>query len=84
MKYYRLKDDKVYLNFNICPYGAGKTYYEMNKTWKDLKKRIKQILDEEQSCREDKIRLIISLLELYKATYLKSKGEQDEDNSTSK
>lgn len=56
MKYYdknRFKD--VYLNFNLCPYGNGKTYYEMNKNWKDLKKRIKQILDEEQSCREDKI-----------------------------
>lgn len=61
------------LNFNIAPYGAGKTYYEMNKNWKDLKRRIKNILDEKESCRETKINLIIGLLENYKEVYYRSK-----------
>lgn len=59
-------------NFNISP-RCGKTYYEINKSWKDLKQRIKQILDEKQSCKETKIISIISLLEDYRNRYLKGK-----------
>lgn len=61
-------------NFNL-PRNCGKTYYEMNKGWKDLKARVKQILDDKNSCRENKIDLIIALLENYKHTFLISKGE---------
>ena len=61
-------------NFNTQR-GSGKTYYEINKSWKDLKRRIKQILDDKDSCRENKINLIIALLEDYKKRYLISKGE---------
>ena len=60
-------------NFNIAP--CGKTYYEMNTNWKDLKKLIKQILDDRNSCRKNKIDSIICMLEHYKETYFKSKGE---------
>ena len=58
-------------NFNIAP--CGKTYYEMNVSWRDLKARIKQILDDRDSCRENKIDLIIVMCEHYKQTYLTSK-----------
>lgn len=78
----RFKD--VYLNFNICPYGYGKTYYEMNKSWKDLKKRIKQILDSEQESRINKINGIIGILEHYKAVYLTSKGDGNSDGKQNK
>ena len=61
-------------NFNL-PRNCGKTYYEMNKGWKDLKARVKQILDDKNSCRKNKIDLIIALLENYKHTFLVSKGE---------
>ena len=64
-------------NFNL-PRNCGKTYYEMNKGWKDLKARVKQILDDKNSCRENKIDLIIALLENYKHTFLISKGEDKE------
>lgn len=64
-------------NFNL-PRNCGKTYYEMNKGWKDLKARVKQILDDKNSCRENKIDLIIALLENYKHTFLISKGDDKE------
>lgn len=62
------------LNFNTAP--CGKTYYEMNKNWKYVKQRVKQILDEKESCREYKISMIVSILENYKETYLVSKKEK--------
>jgi hypothetical protein len=62
------------LNFNTAP--CGKTYYEMNKSWKYVKQRVKQILDEKESCREYKIDMIVSILENYKETYLVSKKEK--------
>ena len=65
------------LNFNTAP--CGKTYYEMNKNWKYLKTRVKQILDEKQSSRVYKIDMIIAMLELYKNTYLISKGNEDNE-----
>lgn len=40
----------IKLNFNIAP--CGKTYYEMNYNWRYLKSRVKQILDDRNSCRE--------------------------------
>ena len=66
----------IKLNFNVAP--CGKTYYEMNCSWRDLKSRVKQILDDRDSCRENKIDLIILMLENYKHTYLVSKGESNE------
>ena len=45
----------MYYNFNVSPRGYGKTYYEINKSWKELKNRIKQILDCPNSCKEIKI-----------------------------
>lgn len=63
----------IKLNFNTAP--CGKTYYEMNTNWRYLKSRVKQILDDRNSCRENKIDLIIVMLENYKKTYLTSKGE---------
>lgn len=63
----------IKLNFNTA--SCGKTYYEMNKGWRDLKARVKQILDDKNSCRENKIDLIIALLENYKHTFLIRKGE---------
>lgn len=62
------------LNFNTA--SCGKTYYEMNKNWKYVKQRVKQILDEKESCREYKIGMIVSILENYKETYLVSKKER--------
>ena len=61
-------------NFNIA--SCGKTYYEMNVSWRDLKARVKQILDDRNSCRENKIDMIIIMLEHYKKTYLTSKGDE--------
>lgn len=58
-----------YYNFNIA--SCGKTYYEINKSWKDLKNRIKQILDAKESCKEIKILEIKGLLEDYENRYLK-------------
>lgn len=66
----------IILNFNTAP--CGKTYYEMNKNWKFIKYRVKQILDEKESCREYKIDMIISLLENYKSTYLRSEVSNNE------
>ena len=63
----------IKLNFNTA--RCGKTYYEMNKGWRDLKARVKQILDDKDSCRENKIDLIIALLKNYKHTFLVSKGK---------
>lgn len=60
-------------NFNIAP--CGKTYYEMNVSWRDLKAEVKRILDKKDSCRKNKIDMIIIMLEHYKKTYLTSKGE---------
>ena len=57
-------------NFNVCR-SNGKTYYEMNKSWKDIKKRIKIILDEPQKCRYEKIIEIVGMLEMYNEMYLK-------------
>ena len=65
------------LNFNTAP--CGKTYYEMNRNWKYLKTRVKQILDEKQSSRVYKIDMIIGMLEHYKNTYLISKGNEDNE-----
>ena len=65
------------LNFNTAP--CGKTYYEMNRNWKYLKTRVKQILDEKQSSRVYKIDMIIAMLEHYKNTYLISKGKDDNE-----
>ena len=65
--------DKMYYNFNFLPRGYGKTYYEINKSWKELKNRIKQILDCTNSCKEIKILKIKSLLEDYENRYLKVK-----------
>lgn len=65
------------LNFNTAP--CGKTYYEMNRNWKYLKTRVKQILDEKQSSRVCKIDMIIAMLEHYKNTYLISKGSEDNE-----
>lgn len=77
MKYYKI-DKRLYgtLNFNISP-GCGKTYYEINKQWKELKQRIKQILDGQESCRETKILEIKCLLEDYENRYLKRSGNND-------
>ena len=63
----------VTLNFNTARYG--KTYYAMNKNWKYIKQRVKQILDEKESSREYKIDMVITILENYKSTYLKRKGK---------
>ena len=63
-------------NFNISP-RCGKTYYEMNVSWRDLKTEVKRILDDRNSCRKNKIDLIICRLEHYKKTYLTSRGEKD-------
>ena len=63
----------MYYNFNVSPRGNGKTYYEINKSWKELKNRIKQILDCPNSCKEIKILEIKSLLEDYENRYLKVK-----------
>lgn len=65
-------DDHYIYNFNIAP--CGKTYYEMNKSWRYIKRHIKDILDSTDSYREHKINSIIGMLEMYKATYLRSKG----------
>ena len=75
-KYYKF-DKRLYgtLNFNMAK--CGKTYYEINKSWKELKQRIKQILDERESCKETKILEIKSLLEDYEHRYLKrNKGNE--------
>ena len=58
-------------NFNTAP--CGKTYYEMNVSWRDLKAAIKRTLDARESCRENKIDKIISMCETYKKTYLTSR-----------
>ena len=63
----------MYYNFNVSPRGYGKTYYEINKSWKELKNRIKQILDCPNSCKENKILEIKCLLEDYENRYLKVK-----------
>ena len=60
----------MYYNFNVSP-RCGKTYYEINKSWKELKNRIKQILDCPNSCKEMKILEIKGLLEDYENRYLK-------------
>ena len=62
----------MYYNFNVSP-RCGKTYYEINKSWKELKQRIKQILDSPNSCKETKILEIKCLLEDYENRYLKVK-----------
>lgn len=71
MKYYKFDNRLRYvkLNFNMAP--CGKTYYEINKSWKELKNRIKQILDAKESCKETKILEIKCLLEDYENRYLK-------------
>lgn len=57
-------------NFNICP-KCGKTYYEINKSWKDLKQQIKNVLDEKQKSRYEKIIEIQGLLDYYQTIYFK-------------
>ena len=75
-KYYKF-DKRLYgtLNFNISP-RCGKTYYEINKSWKELKQRIKQILDSPNSCKEIKILEIKSILEDYEYRYLNGDNKQ--------
>ena len=74
-KYYKF-DKRLYtLNFNISP-RCDKTYYEINKSWKELKQRIKQILDSPNSCKETKILEIKCLLEDYEHRYLKGDNNQ--------
>ena len=73
-KYYKF-DKRLYtLNYNVSP-KCGKTYYEINKSWKELKQRIKQILDERESCKETKILEIKCLLEDYEHRYLKGNNK---------
>lgn len=59
----------IKLNFKMAP--CGKTYYEVNKSWKELKKRIKQILDSTESCKETKILEIKCVIKDYESRYLK-------------
>lgn len=61
----------IYYNVKINQYGYGKTYYEINKSWNELKQRIKQILDEPESTRITKILEIKCLLKDYENRYLK-------------
>lgn len=49
----------------------GKTYYEYNKNWKDLKRQIKIILDSTQKSRNEKCIEITAMIEMYYNTYLK-------------
>ena len=56
-------------NFNICPQN-GKTYFEIETSWRERKKLIKIILDDRNSCKEIKIIRIISILEDYRDRYL--------------
>ena len=53
-KYYKF-DKRLYetLNFNVPP-RCGKTYYEINKSWKELKQRI-EYLERSNDRREDTI-----------------------------
>lgn len=44
--------------------------YEIDSTWKDIKKRIKIILYEKQKSRYEKIIEICALLEFYREKYL--------------
>lgn len=44
--------------------------YEIDSTWKDIKKRIKIILYEKKKSRNEKIIEICSLLEFYREKYL--------------
>lgn len=55
------KYDYIYFHYNEKGYGQ----------WKYIKQRIKNILDSPQICREEKILMIISLLEDYQVRYLK-------------
>lgn len=49
----------------------GKTYYEYNKNWKDLKRQIKIILDSTQKSRNEKCIEITAMIEMYYNAYLK-------------
>lgn len=49
----------------------GKTYYEYNKSWKDLKRQIKIILDSTQKSRYEKCIEISAMINYYFDTYLK-------------
>lgn len=55
------------------PYGYGKTYYEINKSLKELKQRIKQVLDKKESCETSTeiLKKINDMLEDYENRYLK-------------
>lgn len=55
----------------------GKTYYEYNKSWKDLKKHIKIILDSTQKSRYEKCIEITAIIDWYFHTYLKE-GDKNE------
>lgn len=61
-------------NFNQCP-KSGKTYYEINNQWKELKRRIKNILDSPQISRYEKCLGIESMLEFYRINYLEKRKE---------
>ena len=74
-KYYKF-DKRLYETLNFNSPRCGKTYYEINKSWKELKQRIKQILDSPNSCKEIKILEIKSILEDYEYRYLKGDNNQ--------
>lgn len=75
-KYYKFNNNLRYVKLNFNMAKCGKTYYEINKSWKELKQRIKQILDERESCKETKILEIKCLLEDYEHRYLKGDNNQ--------
>ena len=39
MKYYKFNDNLRYVKLNFNMARCGKTYYEINKSWKELKER---------------------------------------------
>ena len=77
MKYYKFNNNLRYVKLNLNMASCGKTYYEINKSWKELKKRIKQILDLPESCKETKILEIKLLLEDYESRYLKGNSKNE-------
>ena len=74
-KYYKF-DKRLYETLNFNSPRCDKTYYEINKSWKELKQRIKQILDSPNRCKETKILEIKCLLEDYEHRYLKGDNKQ--------
>ena len=50
--------------------GYAKSLFERNRNWRELKRQIKSILDERDSCICTKIYSIEALLDNYKNRYL--------------